>query len=260
MGEGQGALQPTPSMMPKRRAAIPAASMPPARSSFQVASQIPQRGWQDAYVWPDTGVLLGLGTQEELPTRFRERYGNRVRVAEGVVREVRSHSDMRSGTDASPDDHTRVMAARLVYRKLLLDDASLPVVSLKHDDLLMLDQVAERLRALSADPLKKHGGEAQIIVLAVRQMARDGRPHILLTNDGGASVVASNYGLPSRHLGDILAELSCSDRTVKSTDWFAQFQISLNVSAPPFHSRQRNSDAFECQQSGDGCGACDGLG
>ena len=66
--------RPTPAMMPRRRPAIPLAQRPPARARFLVAVGIPRRGMQGAIVWPDTGVLLGLGTDQDLLDRFRRHY------------------------------------------------------------------------------------------------------------------------------------------------------------------------------------------
>ena len=74
--------RPTPAMMPRRRPAIPPAQRPPARARFLVAVEIPRRGTQGAIVWPDTGVLLGLGTDQGLLDRFRRHYRGRIRLDE----------------------------------------------------------------------------------------------------------------------------------------------------------------------------------
>ena len=80
MGGSEDGRRPTPAMMPRRRPVIPPVQRPPARSRFVVAADIPRRGPRRAIVWPDTGVLLALGTDQALLDRFRRHYRGRIRL------------------------------------------------------------------------------------------------------------------------------------------------------------------------------------
>ena len=126
--------RPTPAMMPRRRPAIPLAQRPPARARFLVAAGIPRRGAQGAIVWPDTGVLLGLGTDQDLLDRFRRHYRGRIRLAKLVCRELRAFSEQPTG-EAPDEDYDRITAATRAVRTLLIGESALPVTELADDDL-----------------------------------------------------------------------------------------------------------------------------
>ena len=96
MGTEEG-RRPTPAMMPRRRPEIPPAQRAPARASFRVAADIPRRGAQGAIVWPDTGVLLGLGADQAMLDRFRQHYRGRIRLTKLVCRELRGISGQPTG-------------------------------------------------------------------------------------------------------------------------------------------------------------------
>ncbi len=232
MSAREDAEQPTPAMMPRRRTVIPPAPRPSSRAAFQVATSAPRRGWPDAIVWPDTGVLLGLGTDQTLLDRFRAHYGGRVRVVRGVDREIRSHSLDNLAPNAADEDRARVAAATRVVQAFLIGPGVWPVVELSMADLTDVDTVREQLRALSDDPGRKHGGEAEIIVLASRAAASDGNRHVLLANDGPASVVAHRRGIPTRHIGDVLAEFACADPELSADQCLAACLLAMTVSKP----------------------------
>ncbi len=260
-----GGAPPSPMSMPPRRTlpVIPAAPSPAAarpRTVYKVAADIPRRGWPTAKVWTDTGVLLFVGTQAELPGRFRAHFRNRVRVARTVDREVRSHSNRSPAASAPVKDHQRVAAAALSVRELLLGGTGLPVAQVAMEDLGEVAKVAAELERLG-DPEapKKHGGEAEVIVLAMREAEVSTRPQVLLTNDGGASVVASGRGLRSRHAGDVLAELACADPALDADTCWQQFSDGTPVSEIPLHWRPHSRSAFVCSKTGSGCGPCDAL-
>lgn len=249
--------RPSPAMMPRRRPVIPPAQRAPRRSTFRAADGIPRRGWPDAIVWPDTGILLVLGSDGDLPGRFRHRYGGRVRVADVVDHEIRGLSEARPAPDAPNTEYDRVAAAIRAVRELLLGVRSLPVARLRDEDLEEVAQVTEQLRALSDDKDKKHGGEAQIIVLAARAASEQEGRHVLLTNDGGASVVAHQHGIPARHAADVIAELACADTGLTPEMCLASFRASVPISAPPAHCRPTDTAAFACRGTSSGCTACD---
>lgn len=249
--------RPSPAMMPRRRPVIPPAQRAPRRSTFRAADGIPRRGWPDAIVWPDTGILLVLGTDGQLLRRFRGRYGGKIRVADVVDREIRGLSEGVPGPDAPDTEYDRIAAATHAVRELLLGARSLPVVRLREQDLEEVAHVTEQLRALSDDKNKKHGGEAQIIVLAARTASEQGCRQVLLTNDGGASVVAHQHGIPARHAADVIAELACADASLTPEMCLAVFRASVPISAPPAHCRPTDAAAFTCRATSSGCAACD---
>ena len=104
--------------------------------------------------------------------------------------------------------------------------------------------VTEQLKALSEVPGKRHSGEAELIVLAEKQAALGQGKHILLSNDGGASIVAGQHGISTRHIGDILAEFACADPELAAEACMRAFNVAIRISAPPFSSRPTSVQAF----------------
>jgi hypothetical protein len=252
-GEGQ---PPTPMMMPRRRPAIPPAQHPPARSAFLAASGIPRRGIPDAVAWPDTGVLLSLGTQPDLLPMFRSHYRGRLRIASAVARELRLHSN-RPAAGLPDAGYDRVTAAARAYQGLLVGPARLEPVEATDADLLEIDEVAGQLKARCESAGRRHAGEAEIIALARRHARSQQRQHVLLTNDGGASFIAGRHGLPARHFGDILAELACTQPELTPERCLSAFTQSLEVSAPPACCRPSGAGYFTCVMTEAGCPSCD---
>lgn len=255
MSEGVVGRAPSPAMMPRRRPVIPPAQRPPARSTYQIAADIPRRGVA-AVIWPDTGVLLNLGTDLQLIDRFRNHCRGRIRLAKAVARELRGHSEL-STVDLTEEAYDRVRAASLAVRCLLIGPERLNVIEPDFSDLREIENVALQLKSLSDAPDKRHGGEAEIIVLAAKNARLQRNRQVLLTNDGGASVVANQHGISSRHFGDMLAEFACTDRTVDAADWFGAFASAIRISAPPAHSRPMNAKSFVCSANASGCTSCD---
>jgi hypothetical protein len=255
MSEGVSGRAPSPAMMPRRRPVIPPAQRPPSRSKYQVAADIPRRG-VIAPIWPDTGVLLNLGTDQQLLDRFRNHYRGRIRLAKAVARELRRHSE-QSTADLVEETYDRVSAASLAVRCLLVGPDHLDVVEPDMLDLPGIENVALQLKALSEASGKRHGGEAEIIVLAAKHARLRQERQVLFTNDGGASIVADQYGIPSRHFGDILAEFACADRTVGGAEWFSTFTSTVRISAPPAHCRPTGEKNFACSADALGCVFCD---
>ena len=251
--------RPTPAMMPRRRPVIRPAQRAPARARFLVAMDIPRRGTQGAIVWPDTGVLLGLGTEQDLLDRFRRHYRGRIRLTALVCRELRALSEQPTG-EASDDDYDRIMAATRAVQTLLIGESALPVAELGDEDLTAVGNVTEQLKALSEDPGRRHSGEAQLIVLAEKQAALGESKHILLSNDGGASIVAGEHGISIRHIGDVLAEFACADPDLAAETCMQAFNVAIRISAPPVRSRPTNVQAFTCARSVTGCDQCERIG
>ena len=257
MGGSEDGRQPTPAMMPRRRPVIPPVQRPPARSRFVVAADIPRRGPRGAIVWPDTGVLLALGTDQALLDRFRRHYRGRIRLTRLVGRELRAHSEKCPDDGASDDDYNRVAAATRAVQALLIGDKSLPLSELGIEDLVDVANVTQQLKALADSASKGHGGEAAIIVLAAKQAALDRQQHILLSNDGGASVIADRHGIATRHIGDVLAEFACADPGLAPEVCLRAFNVAIRISAPPVHTRPTSMRAFTCAKGATGCVQCE---
>ena len=257
MGCGEGP-RPTPAMMPRRRPAIPPAQRPPARARFLVAVEIPRRGTQGAIVWPDTGVLLGLGTDQGLLDRFRRHYRGRIRLTKLVCRELRAFSEQPTG-GAPDEDYDRITAATRAVRTLLIGESALPVTELGDEDLAAAASVTEQLKALSEVPGKRHGGEAELIVLAEKLAVLGRGKHVLLSNDGGASIVAGQHGISTRHIGDVLAEFACADPDLAAEACMRAFDVAIRISAPPVRSQPTSVQAFTCTRTATGCDQCDKI-
>lgn len=250
--------RPTPAMMPRRRPVIPPAQQAPARARFLIAPDVPQRGVQGAVVWPDTGVLLGLGTDEALLDRFRRHYRGRIRLTRLVCRELRAFSEQPT-SGASDEDYDRIAAATRAVQALLIGESALPVTELADDDLTAVETVTEQLKALSEIPGKRHSGEAGLIVMAEKQAALGQGRHIILSNDGGASIVAGQHGISTRHIGDVLAEFACADPDLAANGCMQAFSAAIRISAPPFSSRPTSVQAFTCARSVTGCAQCEKI-
>lgn len=210
-------------------------------------------------VWVDTGILLALGTNPELLTRFRRRYLGRAQVSRGVDREVRGISLAVSSSAKSDVGLMVRQAAKLAVQGLLVDSPQLRVYELQMSDLRQVDQIKQQLRAFSKGSESKHGGEAELIVLAVRQMQKSGKTQLMLANDGAASVVARGHGLLSRHIGDLIGEFGCADTELGELRCFQLYSEAIEVSTPPTHVRALSAAAFRCSMRSGTCNVCDEL-
>lgn len=249
--------RPSPANMPqRRRPVIPTKLSGPARSEFRKATGIPRRGWDDATVWPDAGILLLLGTAEDLPGRFARHYHGRARIPRKIENEVRGHS---SGGGTTDMEQRKSRAATAVVRALFLGSGTFPKLELTDADLPLVDRVITALKNLPGGKGKAHGGEAVLIALAVRHKRATGERQVLLSNDGGASVVAALHDVPTRHAGDVLAELACADTKLAPARCLKLFIASCLVSTPPASCRPADDSAFRCSRSGSACTPCDAV-
>ncbi|MHB1800055.1 MAG: hypothetical protein ACYCU5_00070 [Actinomycetes bacterium] len=254
--------RPHPGLMPKKRAAVPAAPvrLPAVGTAYAVDPAIPRRGLADAAAWPDTSVLLSLhargpadgpGSDYDLPAMFREHYRRRLRLAERIDKELRwltRNSDVDVATAATNAVH-----------RLHFEDRPVDVQQLDLADATEVEKVHAQLKAVpgaSRGP-KDHLGEAEVIVLARKAALRD-QTQILLANDAGASVVAKAHGIASRHAADVIAELACADPALTSDGCLRRFRAGDEVSSVPHTCRPSGPEAFACARAGDGtCVTCD---
>jgi hypothetical protein len=249
---------PSPANMPKRKRPV----VPQRRSvqpgsaqdrEFAVDSAYPQRGMDDVVVWPDTGIFLGLGTDDDLPERFRQHFKRRIRVAGRVVVEVRGHTD---GGRSTPQEDAKTTAAMQIRSAFFLGDGQLPILQLTEEDIEDAQAFMAALGASPGEAGKKHSGEAEIIALALRHGREVERRQVLLANDAGASRLAAAKGMTTRHIGDVLAELSCADEQVDAASCLEKFRSCCFVSAPPAKCQDKGVEDFACVASQGACARC----
>ncbi|MDM8085131.1 hypothetical protein QUV83_10175 [Cellulomonas cellasea] len=209
-------------------------------------------------MWIDTGVFLFAGTYGDTLDRLRTHYANRAYLGPKVDREVRGFARDAPAVDAPEDEHARYQAATAAINALLLGPTALQVQRLTDHELPLIEPIKQQLAAMSNTNAKKsHGGEAELIVLASRAANdRPDRRNVLLTNDAAASVVAGRRHLPSRHGGDMLAELACSDASLDCDSCWARFQAGHAISGIPTNARQRGRDDFTCRRTEGECQDC----
>lgn len=255
-----GSAQPTPGDMPRRAPVLPP---PPHRpyvpSKFHVAEDYPRRGLAGVLPYTDTGVLLFVGTDPALIARLRSHYGGRLKIVKAVEREIRGTASQRPPDNAAPEDHARFAAADRCVRELFHAVGGIATEVVDYADLPAVAEIVKELERLApTGPSGKHGGEAELIVLVKKSLTtQPDCPHVVLTNDGGASVVAHLHGLVARHSADLLAEFACSDDDMTADNCWTAWQNGKDVSRLPAHCRPSDRSAFVCSRSASGtCRTC----
>ena len=199
----------------------------------------------------------GAEAAPDVPAAFRALYAGRLRLAERVCKELRGISN---GTPGGSDREVDLRdAASAAVSRLLVGEGALPPQRPELGDLPEIERVALQLRALPGAASKpgSHAGEAEIIVLASKAAPPSGPKQVLLANDAGASRVASVHGLPSRHAGDVLAELACADRKLTPAWCLRRFQVGDRVSGVPRSCAPTGPESFACARpDGDECPDC----
>ncbi|MER6574706.1 hypothetical protein [Nonomuraea sp. NPDC001023] len=141
-----------------------------------------------------------------------------------------------------------------------LGKSRFPQPELIAEDLPVVDRIREALKNLPGGMDKAHGGEAELIALASREQKTTGARQVLLSNDGGASVVAALYQIPTRHAADVLAEFACADPELSPAECMTLFTSACEVSAPPTVARPADASAFACSSADGVCTPCDNAG
>ena len=245
--------KPSPASMKRKK---PSLKLPPKteEQKFLSSEALPRKGLDNAWFWPDTGLLLFVGTDPSIPPRLRARYGGRLRITPKVENEIRGHS---LATGASDKELAIRDAATAAVRELLLGSHPLAKFSVEAEDLALIDKVLNQLKSLSSDAGKRHSGEAEIIAIAVRVRDKSGKPQVILGNDGDASLVAKRHGVYARHAADVLAEFACRDKSLEPSQCYALFTNSCAVTSPPKACWPPNEDAFICEGDATKCDSCD---
>ncbi|MFC7709874.1 hypothetical protein [Micromonospora lupini] len=181
-----------------------------------------------------------------------------MRVAESVVIEI----DRNAGPGAAIDGRVRTAAA--LAKTAIIGTSSCLIDSDDNYDSRTFDEIHFKLKGLprrSDEPPHPlaHLGEAASIALCAARKSQ-GETIIFLVNDGGASLVASHYGIPARHFGQVMAELICGGKFT-SGDAFDIFAMANSVSGVPQDVAPLDAEALECQKSGESqvCTMCDSI-
>lgn len=250
---------PSPSdMAPRRPPTISSKQAGKSPNEFLEATDVPMRGWPDATLWTDSGILLSLGTDPQLLARFRRHAGRRVQVPRTIQWEIRRISENRA-----QNSEAEWRAANTVVRECFLGSSVFPDPELNwqpnREQYQLIEDLLIILKNEPGGRDKSHRGEATLIALAVDAMKTHPRA-ILLTNDGGASRAAGRYGLRSRHIGHLMAELGCADPSLSPEECLELFTTGRAVSSPPYGSCPKKAGDFACAKDGETCARCDVVG
>ncbi|MEW2427761.1 hypothetical protein AB0877_07090 [Micromonospora sp. NPDC047644] len=178
-------------------------------------------------------------------------------VAENVAMEIARMAAPGAGRWADGRAHTAAAVA-----KTSIVDAGRCIVDAEEYDSKVFDEVLLKLQNLPKKGDGEHHefahlGEAASIALCVLRIA-EGRRVVFLVNDGGASLVASQHGVPARHFGHVLSELSCAGHYT-SEEAFDVFAYAAAVSGIPVDSAPTGAKDLECRGNSGSCGICDSL-
>lgn len=246
----------SPADMAHRRPPAERVTPPPRPVRFVVSATYPRRGRRDAVTWVDTGIFLSIGKDQSLIDRFATHFGAWLQTSAKVVREVISFSEIEDVADTETDHDRRSWASRVRTALLLGGTGRVQVRTLQDVDLPLRDEIVNQLRGLSSSGKSGHGGEAELIALAVLAARNAGAAQVLLSNDAGASVVADARGIVTRHMADVLRELLCADPALPAAELFAHYQGMLPVSSVERSVIATHHAELACQRSGVSCGIC----
>ncbi len=261
--------RPTPRVMPPKGPDLsPRTQLPPTRA-YAVDPNLPQRRRPVTTAMADTGLLYALAHREQYLEKFLALYGDTVAVAQAVADEIRKIHNIPQGRRA---ERNLVLMGRCADKLVVkLDDGTIPVLPLPPgggdllDTVVRLlrdhDRAAAQRRGVTWSPIDttralRHAGEAQSIVIAAGIVASGGTS-VLLTNDGGASLVAWRQRVSSRHLRDVLAELACEEELAEDDLFKAFAEMTEHFATPPTQVCPKDSSAFRCHAHQDRCPACD---
>jgi hypothetical protein len=103
---------------------------------------------------------------------------------------------------------------------------------------------------------KRHAGEAQSIVGAARVLQAN-QTTLLLTNDGGASLVAESHNVPARTLAHLLAELVCANPVLNPERVHADLiSMTQSFGTLPADVRPINAQFYTCLAVAGSCERC----
>ena len=239
---------------------------PVVRKDFADVNGLPRRGLPDEIGILDTGTLYSLSADPGLRRRVLDHYAGRLQVSTVVHGEVlRRHETPANRRQA----HLMPVYLRADATVRWMTNEGLTAVATA-DDGREFDRIREQLQQLAAararpgdpEPVEAagmHAGEADSLVLAVDLREQGHRP-VLLTADGGASLVAESMNVPARHVGHVMRELACSvpDATTAGTAVLFD-RVTAGVGTPPAGVLPTGDGWFVCLAVAGDCPACDAL-
>ncbi len=214
-------------------------------------SAVPQRGWSDALILPDTGILISAGRQRATLHKVAAHYKGRILVARLVADEINRQADPANRVDPL------LRSAAAYARTGFVGAPEVETVDLIQDDVPLFDQVVAQLRNMpgSAEAHSAaHGGEAAVLAIAKRLISK-GRRVVVLSNDGGAAKVAASLAVPLKHFGQVLRELVCAG-TIDAPEAIGIFRHAETVSGVPSFARPSDQLYFECNSVAGSCSRC----
>lgn len=262
---------PSPSNMPSRAAGGPSLARPAGSvRRYADTSQLPRRGLPHELGVVDTGTLYALTSDAALRQRFLLHYSGRLIVASAVRAEVLTQAGVPAAR-RTPENMPRCLRADDAKR--LLAGPGFEVLARAADTQERFDDVLQRLRLIEdaraghigaagserEERAIRHAGETESIIIA-KALLEAGTPAVLLTSDGGASLVAEAMEIPSKHIGHVIRELVCADPAHLTTGLQASFDlITRTVGTPPAASFPDGEAWFECWAVDGVCPVCDTL-
>lgn len=225
------------------------------KSAF--SSKIPSRGWGDAWAYLDTGIMYSTSARLTCLNAFMIHYEGRLFVVSAVAGEVRRAADPAN----SARIEGAVQNAARIARSRFLDSGAV-VVDDGDPDSKVFDEVYRQLSQLPKPAgevrhERANVGEAFTIAMCIKHRHK-GRRLVFLTNDGGASVVATFHEVPTRHFGHILRELVCAGH-ISFEDAFEALTTAQRISGIPQDDVPKSPDELACNASGQTCARCDPL-
>lgn len=265
------ARPPSPGDMPSLSGGGPSFARPSRSvSRYADTSRLPRRGLPHELGVVDTGTFYALTGDAALRKRVLHHYSGRLIVASAVRAEVLTQAGVPASR-RTPENMPRCLRADDAKR--LLSGPWFEVLARAPDTQGGFDDILRRLRRIDdaraghigevsserEERAIRHAGETESIVIA-KTLTDGGTPTVLLTSDGGASLVAEAMGIPSKHIGHVIRELVCADPRHLTTGLQASFDsITRAVGTPPAASLPDGEAWFECWAADGACAVCDRL-
>ncbi|WP_203924315.1 hypothetical protein [Rugosimonospora africana] len=247
--------KPTPLMM-KRIQSIP--QRPPAyltqRSAF--STSIPPCGMSGAWAYLDTGVMYSASSRVACLNAFLVHYDGRLFVVSTVEGEVRRAADPANSAwiDGAVQNAARTARGRFL-------DSGAVVVDDDEPESKIFDEVYGQLSRLphaSGKGLRHERanvGEAFTIAICIKRR-RQSRRVSFLSNDGGASVVATFHHVPTRNFGHVLRELVCAGH-FGPDEAFEVLVAAQRISGIPLDDLPVAATTLVCDAAEQACATCD---
>ena len=256
MSEVPGTNAPNPGMMPRRRP-LPVRPIGGGLTHAPApAVVIPRRGHPDALYWADTGPLLAVAGRDCLLAAVLRHARGRLRITAAVEFEIRRWAR------ATDPDHAQLAAWAATVSRDLLTPGLITVVPASADSQVLQDDVLLKLRSLpSASPERRsplqHAGEAATIAECSDEISH-GRRVVMLSNDGGARLVAAQYRVPVKDFGDLLKELVCAGLR-SAEEAYEDFIFVAEYTSPPKRRWPTDAEEMQCRSVDGQCLRCDAL-